>query len=164
LNSQKNRRLGAMGLLAFLIVVIDQMTKSISREQLRTAPMSFFGDLFRLQHAENPGAFMSFGDALAPDLRFGLFVIGVAIFLVAAGYFIIKKIESDFQISMALSFIFAGGIGNLIDRAVKGSVTDFMNIGIGSLRTGVFNVADMSIVGGVIFLYFWTTFKPKKTV
>jgi len=48
-----------------------------------------------------------------------------------------------------LSLFIGGGASNLIDRLVyKGAVIDFLNIGIGNLRTGVFNVADVAIVAG----------------
>jgi signal peptidase II len=48
----------------------------------------------------------------------------------------------------------ASGIGNLIDRVqFDGRVTDFLNVGIGSLRTGIFNVADVvGLVGFAVFL------------
>ena len=46
----------------------------------------------------------------------------------------------------------AGGMSNLIDRVAMGSVIDFMNVGIGSFRTGIFNVADGAIMAGVALL------------
>jgi signal peptidase II len=49
--------------------------------------------------------------------------------------------------------VLAGGASNWVDRLVRGSVVDFMNVGIGPLRTGIFNVADMAIMmGGAILL------------
>jgi signal peptidase II len=49
--------------------------------------------------------------------------------------------------------IISGGIGNLVDRLLnKFSVIDFLNFGIGSLRTGILNVADLSITFGAIAL------------
>ena len=44
--------------------------------------------------------------------------------------------------------MWAGGTSNQIDRAARGSVVDFINVGVGSLRTGIFNVADLAIVFG----------------
>ena len=47
----------------------------------------------------------------------------------------------------------AGGIGNLIDRVFHGGlVIDFLNMGIGPVRTGIFNVADMAIMAGFALL------------
>jgi signal peptidase II len=53
--------------------------------------------------------------------------------------------------------ILAGGIGNMIDRVTNaGKVTDFMNLGLGPVRTGIFNVADMAITGGAMLLaWYW---------
>ena len=47
---------------------------------------------------------------------------------------------------------FSGGISNMIDRVLSGAVIDFMNIGIGNLRTGIFNVADMAIMAGLFLV------------
>ena len=54
---------------------------------------------------------------------------------------------------MALTAIGAGGLGNLIDRLrFDGVVTDFLNVGVGSLRTGIFNVADAILMLGMFVL------------
>ena len=55
---------------------------------------------------------------------------------------------------VGLALYFAGGASNLVDRVMHGSVIDFLNVGVGPLRTGIFNVADMAILLGVgIFLF-----------
>jgi signal peptidase II len=53
-----------------------------------------------------------------------------------------------------LGLVFAGGASNLVDRISRGSVIDFMNVGLGGLRTGIFNVADVAILVGVGALLF----------
>jgi signal peptidase II len=54
---------------------------------------------------------------------------------------------------IACSLICGGGIGNLIDRVARsGYVVDFLNCGIGRLRTGIFNAADFAITLGVVML------------
>jgi len=53
---------------------------------------------------------------------------------------------------LALGLLWAGGVSNLVDRVLHGSVVDFMNIGVGWLRTGIFNVADMAITIGVLLI------------
>lgn len=51
---------------------------------------------------------------------------------------------------VALSFIIGGGLGNLIDRVFNhGAVIDFLNLGVGGLRTGIFNAADVQILTGI---------------
>ncbi|WP_419661036.1 signal peptidase II (lipoprotein signal peptidase) domain protein [Desulfosarcina variabilis str. Montpellier] len=59
-------------------------------------------------------------------------------------------------------FLSGTGIGNLIDRILhNGFVMDFLNVGIGPLRTGIFNVADVAIMGGAALLFF-KTFRKKE--
>jgi len=61
----------------------------------------------------------------------------------------------------SIALVFSGGIGNIIDRIVfDRHVTDFMNVGFGNLRTGIFNVADMCVTAGVIGLFIF--FNDKK--
>jgi signal peptidase II len=55
--------------------------------------------------------------------------------------------------ALGLALVAGGGLGNLVDRfRLRGYVIDFMNLGLGPVRTGVFNVADVAIVAGVILL------------
>ena len=65
------------------------------------------------------------------------------------------------MILFAVILIVGGGIGNLYDRIAYGSVTDFMHIKFGVLQTGVFNVADMSIMAGMFIILFHAWFKKK---
>jgi len=61
--------------------------------------------------------------------------------------------------------IIGGGLGNLFDRLLYDfHVVDFINFGIGSLRTGILNVADMSVTFGVFFLVIYTLKAKKKVV
>ncbi len=130
----------------------DQATKILARENLNHGTISFWGDMIRLQHAENTGAFLSLGAQLPPTLRFLIFTVFVAAFLVVASYLLFKNKNSSPLATFGLCLVLAGGLGNLIDRALRGSVTDFINVGIGPLRTGIFNVADVAIVAGVLIL------------
>ena len=50
---------------------------------------------------------------------------------------------------LGVALFVRGGVSNLLDRIIHGAVVDFMNVGIGPLRTGIFNVADMAIMLGV---------------
>lgn len=149
--------------MAFLAVVLvmcvgcDQATKQMAVEHLKGPPpqyYSFFGDTFRIQYAENPGAFLSLAANLSPDVRFWLLTVvnGVVLMFVAA--IVLFRQDIDRLSMTALTLILAGGIGNLIDRVTtqNGVVIDFLNLGIGNLRTGVFNVADMAITAGFVLL------------
>ncbi len=129
----------------------DQVTKSAARAQLNPgAAVSFFHDLLRLQHVENPGAFLSMGDSLPKSVRTILFTFGGIILVGGATLWAVRaRLLSNVQI-VGAALICSGGLGNLIDRLTRdGYVTDFLNVGIGSLRTGIFNIADFALIVGV---------------
>jgi signal peptidase II len=153
-------------LIVLLITVVsvgcDQATKAIAKQYLAPGTLlSFAGDTFRLQYAENTGAFLSFGASLLDPWRHLVFTVLVGIFLLGLlGYLLFSRALPSMAI-ICLSFVFAGGISNLIDRIVyDGRVIDFLNVGIGPLRTGIFNLADMAITFGALFLAF-DTFRQK---
>lgn len=66
---------------------------------------------------------------------------------------------------VAWSLVLSGGLGNLVDRIINdGRMIDVMNIGIGSLRTGIFNVADVYITVGVVVLVFQALQRPRRSM
>ena len=133
----------------------DQVTKGVARAHIALGEgQSFLHDTVRLTHVENSGAFLSFGDALPEHIKSIIFIVGVGLISLGAllAAFFARGL-GRWQVA-ALSLIASGGIGNWIDRLTNdGRVTDFLNVGIGSLRTGIFNVADMILLAGVA-LYF----------
>ncbi|MCB0188836.1 MAG: signal peptidase II [Caldilineaceae bacterium] len=138
----------------------DQATKMIARQELATAPMQeYWNGFFRLVYAENPGAFLSLGANLHPDMRFWVFTVFVGLLLSGLGWFALRYIQkAPLPFVIAVALIAGGGLGNLIDRLLyDGHVVDFMQIGFSPLRTGVFNVADMAIMAGtgLMFIYAW---------
>lgn len=143
--------------LTILTLVLDQWTKILARESLsKFAEVKVLGQFLRLQHAENPGAFLSLGAQMADHTRFGVFTVLVFVFLVWAVMMLVRKAGgANWAFILGWTFLIAGGIGNLIDRVDKGTVTDFLIMGIGSLQTGVFNIADIAISGGIIVVLFW---------
>ena len=148
-------RIVLASILCLGCVGCDQVAKFVVRQNVVLGEShSFLGDTFRLMHAENPGAFLSLGEYLPDDIRASVFVVGVGLaclgVLMAA---IFSRGLGRWQV-VALSLIAGGGIGNWIDRLTNdGRVTDFLNVGVGSVRTGIFNVADIVLMAGlVIFL------------
>jgi signal peptidase II len=133
----------------------DQLTKGVVRTHLSLGEgQSFMGDTLRLTHAENPGAFLSIGESLPDDIRWAIFIVGVGLISLAALLAaLFARGLGHWQVA-ALSLIASGGIGNWIDRLTNdGRVTDFLNVGIGSVRTGIFNVADMVLLLGIALFF-----------
>ena len=144
-------------------MALDQWTKMLATEHLKGRAMqTWLGDTFRLQYATNDGAFLSLGANLPPDARYWVLTIGVGLLLLGLTVytFVHKKLDQT-QVA-AYAFIASGGFSNWFDRArFGGVVVDFMNMGIGSLRTGIFNVADIAILVGIGML-FLQSYKEEK--
>jgi len=142
--------------ILFIIIVImlnigaDQITKIIAKNNLpKHETVNVLGDFFIFRLSTNTGAFLSFGANLGRPWRFIVFSIFPLLILAYVVYYVIKHEEMSKLELTAFCFIVGGGLGNLVDRiAYGGKVVDFMNMGIGNLRTGVFNVADISIMVG----------------
>jgi signal peptidase II len=150
------RRLLLIFAILFSCVGCDQVTKSVAKTYLsETGTIVLLGDTVRLQLAKNYGAFLSLGASLGEASRGMLMsvVVGAVLAALLAYLFISKPQNPIVGVSVAL--IVGGGVSNLIDRVRYGGyVVDFLNVGIGSLRTGIFNVADMAIMAGVVLWLF----------
>jgi signal peptidase II len=146
----------ALLLLAILIgcVGCDQVTKSAAKAFLPAAQVrSFAGDSVRLQLAHNTGAFLSLGASLPEHVRAGLLSFGVGCVLLGLLAYALFARNLDLPGTIALAMIVGGGASNLADRLMYGGyVVDFLNLGIGGLRTGIFNVADVAITAGTLWL------------
>lgn len=143
--------------LLFLIFAVDQATKywAVTNLMGRTA-IPYFNGLFQFVYAENPGAFLGLGGGWSRETRFIIFAMIVFFGLGGMLWYLLKR--ENLKINLfAYTFILAGGFGNLWDRVFHddGHVIDFMLIEIvGPLRTGVFNIADIFIVVGVLMALF----------
>ena len=150
------KKLPPLLIVLFILILLDQSTKYIEKHYLEGQGVySFIGDTFRLGYSENTGAFLGLGSSLPEHIRTLIFSVLVALFLLAFLVYIIKSSSISKTGVIAGALIISGGLSNLIDRLVNnGAVIDFMNMGIGSLRTGIFNVADMAIMLGALLLLF----------
>lgn len=151
-------------LLIVANIAIDQITKVAIRAKVASNEIiPLIGDLFIMTKVENSGAFLGLGSDLGPVLRWGLLLILPLVVLSGVTYYVITNKALDRLSLIALCCIVGGGIGNVFDRFVYGSVTDFFHIDLGGIfRTGIFNVADMSVSLGMILLLI-ANFKQKKT-
>jgi signal peptidase II len=119
----------------------------------RVQALSLLSDTVRLQVTHNEGSFLSLGASAPKAWRLATLRVGVsAMLLVLLAYaLLVRAARAPFII--ALSLVLAGGSSNLIDRFVNdGYVVDFINLGAGPVRTGIFNVADVAITVGVLML------------
>jgi signal peptidase II len=140
-------------LLVVATVGCDRVTKHLAVENLAGGPMhSFLGDMIRLTYAENTGGFLSLGAEMPPALRTAIFTIATGAILVLMAALAWRHRERLGH-TAAFALFIAGGASNWVDRVSDGSVVDFLNVGIGWLRTGIFNVADIAImVGAALFV------------
>jgi signal peptidase II len=141
-------------LLAVVATTIgcDQVSKHVvSTHLMDRARQSYLGDSVRLEYSENTGAFLSLGAGLPWWARTALFSVGTAFLLIGCIVAAFTRRFSPVAL-FGLWLLFAGGLSNLVDRVVHGRVVDFLNVGIGPVRTGIFNVADMAIMLGVALL------------
>lgn len=134
----------------------DQLTKFWAKKELSPEPHSVLGGLIQLEYAENRGAFMSLGSALSDDaylvflFLLAAVVVGVLVVLAFRGHTL------NLLQFTALSFVAAGGCGNLIDRILHhGRVVDWVSVGFERLRTGVFNLADVAVIAGAL-MFLWS--------
>jgi signal peptidase II len=139
--------------VVFLLVAgtvgCDGVTKHLAAENLSGLPVqSFLADTIRLSYSENTGGFLSVGETLPAWGRTVLFTVATGAFLI---FLVVVAWRSGWQQwrTVALSLFVAGGFSNWVDRLGDGKVVDFLNIGIGGVRTGIFNVADVAIMVGV---------------
>jgi signal peptidase II len=149
-----NQKLAWISGIVFSCVGLDQLTKAVAKSRLNLFEThSLLGDTVRFRLAHNTGAFLSLGDSLPDSLRLLLFTAGVGALLIGVLIYAVFSRAVDRAGLVALALIFAGGASNLGDRMVYGGyVVDFVQMGIGPLRTGVFNIADMAIMAGALLL------------
>lgn len=149
-------RIRVVGLLVLILATVgcDRVTKHIAEARLADAPMqSLWMDTVRLEYAENTGAFLSLGADWSPAVRTWVFVVGNSVMLLVLVISALRGRWSGLPL-VGVTLFAAGGISNLADRIVRGNVVDFLNVGIGTLRTGIFNVADVALMIGVVFVAF----------
>lgn len=142
---------------------LDRLTKIIAVNYLKgSESIHLLYDSIIITYAENTGAFLSMGSNWPVALKYLLLlVLPIALCLYGIFYCLVKE-KSLSRVVLYMSII-SGGLGNLIDRLLNDfTVVDFLNFGIGNLRTGILNVADMSVTFSLIILLFYEFRQNKK--
>lgn len=143
--------------IAGTVIVLDRLSKQwIERYVGRMDTIPVIPDVFNIVHTRNPGAAFGLFTGAPESVRMFLLVgvTGVVIALIGSLLWqATRNPEPANQISRwALPLVFGGALGNLYDRVVRGSVTDFLQVFIGSYEWPSFNVADSAISVGVALL------------
>jgi signal peptidase II len=157
MRSSRKSRLVLLFLILTCMVGCDQTSKHIARAKLgHLGAVALPGGFGELRLADNPGSFLSLGASLPDWLRMALFTFVVGAGLIVLFAFLAGSSRLRWISFLGLALVWAGGTSNLIDRITQqGFVTDFVLLRVGPLQTGVFNVADLLIVIGIVAL-FWS--------
>ena len=153
-----------IGLLLIISnISCDQITKKEVRDNIESNErIQVVKDNFILTKVENTGAALSFGSDFPPIIKLFIFQIMPIVVLFYLFYFLYKREDVSKINFVAFTFFIGGGIGNIIDRILYNSVTDFMYLEVGSIHTGVFNMADVSVTIAAILLAYSSIFSKRK--
>ena len=149
-------------IIVLLSIVSDQISKVWARNNLESyIEKNIFGDVFSLIKVENTGAFLGMGSELPEILRILLLIVLPVIVLISITiYTYIDKSLNKISI-IGFSFIIGGGIANIFDRIIFGSVTDFLYLNFGGVfKTGIFNIADLWVTTGMVLILISSFKKP----
>ena len=142
--------------IVFLSIALDQISKIWVRNNFESyIENNIIGDVFTLIKVENTGAFLGMGSELSETLRILLLIVLPIIVLISITIYTYIDKELDKISIIGFSLIIGGGIGNIFDRIVYGSVTDFFYLDFGSIfKTGIFNIADIFVTTGMILILY----------
>lgn len=168
------RRTAFIIITIVLTITVDQISKVLVvnniEERTNTSygeTIPLIGNYFTMMHVKNEGAFLGMGSDLDGPLKIVLLLVLPVIVLGFVLRHIIKDKTLDNWSLFAFASIIGGGIANVYDRFAYGEVTDFLYIEItDTIRTGIFNLADLSVTTGMIILVIMMLKKkePKKEV
>lgn len=166
-----NKRSLLIAMTIIVTIALDQVSKVLVRQNIEPRTdnsygerIQLIGEKFVMMNVENEGAFLGMGSELNETLRIILLLILPIIVLLFVLRYIIKDKSLDKWSLLAFSAIIGGGIANIVDRIFRGSVTDFLFIDLGGIfKTGIFNVADMAVTGGMIILLVMSFKNNKKS-
>ena len=141
-----------LSIIAVVILILDQATKLYVDANFRLhESVPVIDNVFHLTYVRNKGA--TFGILSDSAVRIPFF-IGVSIVAMLGILWYIRRIRSDQKLALAaLSLIFSGAFGNLIDRIRLGEVIDFLDVFWRHYHWPAFNIADSAITVGVTLLF-----------
>jgi signal peptidase II len=142
---------GLFGGVLGCVVALDLFTKMlVQRSLFKYQQVDLVGDYIRLTFIHNRGA--AFGIDLGPYSRIIFMALSLVALAALAGMYWVTPAKDRIRLA-SIALICGGAVGNLLDRIRSAEgVVDFMDIGFGQLRWPVFNVADVAVTCGAIFL------------
>jgi signal peptidase II len=142
----------------------DQISKSIVRQTVDYhEQITVINNFITLTRVENTGAFLSLGNSLPRVLYKVLMIFIPLIVLVLIMRHLFKHPDYPLLSVVGISLIIGGGIGNIIDRVIFGSVTDFLYFDFALFHTGIVNWADISVTAGFFILIYEMIINRKKS-
>jgi len=140
---------------AAVVIALDQITKAaIAANFSLHESRSVIDGFFNLVYVMNPGAAFSFLADAPATFRSVFFCSITALAVVLIIYYLVKSKPESLLIVASLSLIFAGAVGNVIDRLRFGSVIDFLDFYAGAWHWPAFNVADSAIsIGAALMIW-----------
>ena len=137
---------------ATTVIVLDQITKA-----------AIVAGFFNLVYVMNPGAAFGFLAKASATFRYFFFTgITIAVIILII-YYVVKSKPQNMLMVISLTLIFAGAVGNLIDRIRFGAVVDFLDVYIGGAHWPAFNVADSAISVGAVLMIWGMIMNREKT-
>jgi signal peptidase II len=152
-------------LLGLGFIALDQWVKVQALITLQSESFRLGGSFAWLDIAlsMNAGAFLSLGAGLAPGVKQLIFIVGVAAVVCWAIWWSLAHWAKAPVRSAAVYCIALGGACNLIDRVFReGRVVDYVVLNLGTVHTGVFNIADVAIMAGAGVLLWWELRKNRR--
>jgi len=147
-------RLSLLAVVTVATLILDQWTKYLVHSTFKWGEsVHLIPGFFSLTYVRNTGAAFGLMHKAPAWFREPFFIVVpiVALFIILSILAALPKGQKAGAIG--LSMVFAGAVGNLIDRLRLGYVIDFLDFYLGSAHWPAFNVADMCIVGGVTLLF-----------
>lgn len=155
---KKSYFIGATLFVTLAVLILDQFTKAYIVKTMSVGDSySVIPGFLNITSHRNTGAAWGILSG-----KMGFFFLVTIIVLGLLTYFYVKEARGHFWMQMAISLLFAGALGNFIDRMKNGEVVDFIDTYIFGYDFPIFNVADSSLTVGVILILILLLFDSKK--
>jgi len=131
----------------------DQISKNIVRQKIEyNTQINIISKYLILTKVENTGAFLGLGESIPRPIYILLMIVLPLIVIGYALYYLMKRNNVSKLLIIGISFAVGGGLGNILDRILYGSVTDFLYFDFVLFHTGIVNIADISVTIGFFMI------------